>query len=107
MCGTGALFVDHRVGFGMLVHVAVLPAAQHVLWHFAFASMRTATMKEALAIPLVLGGCFAAYFAVFRNRKKVDYVFEGREERQAEARVAAEQFRHRMDARLHDKSQKE
>ena len=57
-------------------------------------------IRPALLYPMLIGGCLAGYFAVFRHRKSVDYVFEGREERMEEGRKAAQAFRQQMEAKL-------
>eukprot|EP00056_Hartaetosiga_gracilis_P022513 m.31179 g.31179 ORF g.31179 m.31179 type:complete len:73 (-) comp9685_c0_seq1:670-888(-) len=48
---------------------------------------------QKVAPALVLVGMIGGYFIMFHNHKKVDYVFEGREQRQAEGRKSSEQFR--------------
>eukprot|EP00043_Microstomoeca_roanoka_P025474 m.8844 g.8844 ORF g.8844 m.8844 type:complete len:70 (-) comp5548_c0_seq1:43-252(-) len=57
-------------------------------------------MNKALVYPLIFGGVLAGYFTLFRNRKSVDYVLEGREQRLAEGRQATERFRQAMESKL-------
>lgn len=61
-------------------------------------------MRSRFLYPLLLGGSLAGYFLMFKKRKDVDYVLDGREQRMEEGRAASEKFRTHMQQKLHGTS---
>eukprot|EP01147_Barroeca_monosierra_P006003 gene6003-9128_t len=67
-------------------------------------SYSSSEMRSRFLYPLLLGGSLAGYFLMFKKRKDVDYVLDGREQRMEEGRAASEKFRTHMQQKLHGTS---